>query len=430
MSERGSMSKEDEGRPFLEGQLDHLYRFTGLVGSTLRVDMLLEDTLNPLLDIGGADSVLISLVALGEAETPVVKRRNWPGPRDAVMASDDVAMLGTDVVCPMRGEALPESLRNALGDPLFSVAVVPLWAYGRPLGILALGAVEHSFDAATLSLLLTAGRQLALAVENARLFADLEMSYHHLLYTQEEMIRSERMAAVGTLAATMAHEIRNPLATIFSSLSQIRKHAQITGDSATLLQIAEEEAVRLNRMVSGLLEFARPGVPRFEEVPLAGVIRDVIQGIKGTLDPSNNIQFIVKPELEDLTADIDVTLFKKAVHHVIDNAVAAVDPQEGIITVDIKPEIEQYQKKEIVVVTVTDNGHGVTKDIQNKVFEPFYSTKPSGIGLGLPTVVRIVNDHGGMVTFDSQYKSGTTVKMAFYKDQSQDPQASADDVGL
>jgi signal transduction histidine kinase len=68
---------------------------------------------------------------------------------------------------------------------------------------------------------------------------------------------------------------------------------------------------------------------------------------------------------------------------------------------------------------VKDNGHGVTREIQNKVFEPFFSTKPSGIGLGLPTVARIVNDHGGTTTFDSQFKKGTTVRLAFYKEQSE-----------
>jgi signal transduction histidine kinase len=401
-----------------ERQLDHLYRFTGLVGSTLRVDMILEDTLSPLLHIGRARKVLISLAPLGEFDKPIIKKRNWDELGDLPVAPDDVALLGTDVLCAENNEDLPEFLEDLRGEQNLPLAVVPLWAYGRALGVLVFATNGDPFDALTVNLLLTAGRQLALAVENARLFAELEMSYHHMLYTQEETIRNERMAAVGTLAATMAHEIRNPLATIFSSLSQIKKHAQITGDSATLLQIAEEEAIRMNRIVSGLLEFARPGMPRFEEVTLSVIVRDVIQNISDNLDKDNKTKFIVTPEREDISAEVDATLFKKALHLILDNAVAAVDPDEGLITVEITQEMEQYQKKEIAVITITDNGHGVTREIQNKVFEPFYSTKPSGIGLGLPTVARIVNDHGGMVTFDSQYKKGTTVRMAFYLEQS------------
>ena len=79
--------------------------------------------------------------------------------------------------------------------------------------------------------------------------------------------------------------------------------------------------------------------------------------------------------------------------------------------------MKQHQQQDVVRITVTDNGHGVTREIQNKVFEPFFSTKPSGIGLGLPTVARIVNDHGGTVTFDSKYKEGTTVSLLFYRDR-------------
>lgn len=431
MVDQESVSGNKTERERFDRQLDHLYRFTGLVGSTLRVDMLLEDTLSPLLDISRATRILVSLVSMGENDAPIVKTKGWDGLDEIVVAPDDVAVLGTDVIVPNNNVNMPNSLKHFFDGIADTWAMVPLWAYGRPLGIMVLVTREDVFDDATLSLLLTAGRQLALAVENARLFADLEMSYHHLLYTQEEMIRSERMAAVGTLAATMAHEIRNPLATIFSSLSQIKKHAQITGDSATLLQIAEEEAIRLNRMVSGLLEFARPGVPRFDSVALSGIVREVIQQFRDTKEGVDEIRFTVESEREDLTAEVDITLFKKAIHHVIDNAVAAVDPKEGVITVEIKNEVEQYQKKDVLVVIVTDNGHGVTREIQNKVFEPFFSTKPSGIGLGLPTVARIVNDHGGTVTFDSQYKSGTMVRMAFYRDQTAMRQPpSAGELGL
>jgi signal transduction histidine kinase len=243
------------------------------------------------------------------------------------------------------------------------------------------------------------------------------MSYHRLLYNQEEKINSERTAAVGSLAATMAHEIRNPLATIFSSLSQIKKHAHITGDAATLLQIAEEEAVRMNRIVSGLLEFARPGVPRFDRVNLVDIAKDVATETRKLIDAQKNIEIVLEPESTEMTADVDATMVKKALHHVMENAVAAVDPKKGRIVVKIVSEVEQHQKKDVVKITVEDDGIGVTKDIQNKVFEPFYSTKPSGIGLGLPTVARIINDHGGMVNFSSEPKEGTVVSLTFFKER-------------
>jgi signal transduction histidine kinase len=404
---------EDE----FETRLDHLYRFAGTVGSTLRVDMLIEDALNPFLSIAGGNRILISLCRSEHFQHPIVKHIGFDAVSLTEIQSDDIAHLGTDIHYVQDTFPLPQWALQFLGNEQnLRPAIIPLWAYGRPLGFTIITS-STPFDNRTLKLLHTAGRQLALAVENARLFGDLEMSYHRLLYNQEEKINSERTAAVGSLAATMAHEIRNPLATIFSSLSQIKKHAHITGDAATLLQIAEEEAVRMNRIVSGLLEFARPGVPRFDRVNLVDIAKDVATETRKLIDAQKNIEIVLEPESTEMTADVDATMVKKALHHVMENAVAAVDPKKGRIVVKIVSEVEQHQKKDVVKITVEDDGIGVTKDIQNKVFEPFYSTKPSGIGLGLPTVARIINDHGGMVNFSSEPKEGTVVSLTFFKER-------------
>ncbi len=412
-SGESKMINEDE----FERQLDHLYRFAGTVGSTLRVDMLIEDALNPLLSIASGDRIFVVLCKSEHLENAVVKNIGFDSAFEVEISADDIAHLGTDIHYGQDSAALPAWIPLLLGkDEEPNLAVIPLWAYGRPLGLMIVTR-RKPFDNRTLKLLHTAGRQLALALENARLFGDLEMSYHHLLYNQEEKISSERMAAVGSLAATMAHEIRNPLATIFSSLSQIKKHAHVEGDAATLLQIAEEEAMRMNRIVSGLLEFARPGMPKFDRVNLVDIARDVATETRRIIENQKNIDIDLQPEEPEMVADVDVTMVKKVLHHVVDNAVAAVDPKKGKIVIKITRELEQHQKKDVVKITVEDDGSGINKDIQNKVFEPFYSTKPSGIGLGLPTVARIVNDHGGMVSFSSEFKQGTVVSLTFYKDR-------------
>ena len=398
-------------------QLDHLYRFAGTVGSTLRVDLLIKDALLPLLSIAQGDKVLISLCKMEGAESFVFQHIGFDNAPRIEVLPDDAAHLNADPAkqAAQGADALPAWVVEVAGGQVRNPAAVPLWAYGHPLGFMLLSR-EKPFDSRTLRLLHTAGRQLGLAVENARLFGDLEMSYHHLLYNQEEMISSERMAAVGSLAATMAHEIRNPLATIFSSLSQIKKHAHVTGDAATLLDIAEEEAMRMNRIVSGLLEFARPGVPRIDRVSLLEIAKNVMDEASRLIDAKSNVQVVLEADTSGLDADVDPGMVKKALHHVLENAVAAVDPQKGRILVKLIAGVEQHHKKDVVKIFVEDNGHGVTREIQNKVFEPFYSTKPSGIGLGLPTVARIVNDHGGMVGFDSQYRQGTTVVLTFFKE--------------
>jgi signal transduction histidine kinase len=141
-------------------------------------------------------------------------------------------------------EDLPGSLRTKLGKLPGPLAVVPLWAHAHLRGVAVLIRAEGTFSPSILKLLTAAGRQLALAAENSQLLSDLQNSFRKLLDTQEELIRSERLAAISQLSATMAHEIRNPLATIFSAVSQIRKHGNVEGTFATLLDIAEEEATR------------------------------------------------------------------------------------------------------------------------------------------------------------------------------------------
>jgi nitrogen fixation/metabolism regulation signal transduction histidine kinase len=164
------------------------------------------------------------------------------------------------------------------------------------------------------------------------------------------------------------------------------------------------------------LEFARPGVPRFDRVNLVEIVKEVTVEALRFMDSQKTIEISLELEAEEITADVDAAMVKKALHHVVENAVAAVDQTKGKIVVKINNELEQHQKKNVVKITVQDDGHGITRDIQNKVFEPFYSTKPSGIGLGLPTVARIVNDHGGMVSFNSEYRNGTTVSLTFFKE--------------
>ncbi len=418
LQEKDFTDNDVDDETVLETQLDHLYRFTGITGSTLRADMLAEDALTPILALSTGTDILIYLCKSDNLQHSLAKKIGLDSIQFDDIDSDDIAALGTDSILLCNGQQLkshPQWISRVLGDLSGHSAIIPLWAYGRPLGFLFVHG-DSPFEDRTLKLIHIAGRQLALAVENARLFEDLEKSYHNLLYKQEEIINSECTAAVAGLAATMAHEIRNPLATIFSSLSQIKKHAHVTGDAATLLNIAEEEAVRMNRIISGLVEFARPGIPRFDKVNLVDIVSDVIKETGSFDDFVETVQIELQAETQEICAEVDAGMIKKALLLLMSNALAAVDSLNGKIVLKIMTDMEQYSKRDVVKIMLEDNGHGVSSEVQNKVFEPFYSTKPSGIGLGLPTVSRIIEDHGGKVSFDSKHKQGTVVSLTLFKE--------------
>ena len=390
-------------------ELDQLCRFSGTLGTTLDVKTLVNDSLDSLMAMAGAIRVLVALAGDDAGVLVPVARREWDSPvgKKGIPASV-VASLGTEAVGFASVEDLPDSLRAKLGDLPGRLAVIPLWAHAHLRGVAILTRAEGTFTPSILKLLTAAGRQLALAAENSKLLSDLQNSFRKLLDTQEELIRSERLAAVGQLSATMAHEIRNPLATIFSAISQIRKYGKVEGTFATLLDIAEEEASRLNRMVSGLLDFARPREPSFEMRRPFEVVSGVLQDLRERDDIPQNVEIRIESQVNDLEISIDPDMTQYAVSALISNAIWAVEEDGGEIVVKI---LAVKGLPGSAVIEVEDNGMGIPADVLSKVTTPFFSTKPSGTGLGLPTAMRIAEDHGGTLKIDSVQGSGTTVQL-------------------
>jgi len=385
--------------------LDQLCRFAATLGTSLDVKTLVEDSLEPLLAMSKANSILIALSNTDAHTFYPVANLNWePEPIGKSIPASQIATLGTEAIAFESIDELNSSLSNKLSEIKSPFAIMPLWAHAHLRGVAILLRKEITFSSSTLKLLTASGRQLALAVENSQLLTDLQQSYKKLMDTQEELISAERLAALGQLSATMAHEIRNPLATIFSAISQIRKHSQTDDISATLLDIAEEEAARLNSMVSGLLEFARPRKPGFEE-------RSVIEIVNLTIknqDIPQNITCSIFDDSKNMTVSLDPDLIQRAIELLIENAVQSMENTGGEIRVHVLDDKENNG----AVIEISDDGEGITPEAMGKVFEPFFSTKPSGTGLGLSTVKRISEDHSGTLEISSKPGTGTTVRLS------------------
>jgi signal transduction histidine kinase len=391
-------------------QIDQLCRFAGTLGATLDAATLVEDGLEPLLALAEASSVLVALA--GEEPRllePVAELGLSLNRRERGLSAPTVASLGTEARAFDRGRNLPEALASRLGAVAdCQLAVVPLWVHARLLGVVFLARAKRPFDATTLKLLTASGRQLALALENSLLLGDLQRSYGRLMDDQEELIRGERLAAMGQLSATMAHEIRNPLATIFSAVSQIRKHATLDPVSRQLLDITEEEALRLNRMVTGLLEFARPRRPSFESGRPRAVVAEAIRAFIEGQGVPEGVELIQAEGSDDPEAVFDTDLVQRAVGLLITNGVQAVEESGGRVRVGVKQNPDGLPG---FAVIVSDDGCGIPREHLHRVFEPFYSTRPSGIGLSLPTVKRIAEDHGGSITIGGGPGTGTEVRV-------------------
>ncbi|HYH97832.1 MASE1 domain-containing protein [Hyalangium sp.] len=245
--------------------------------------------------------------------------------------------------------------------------------------------------------------QLKVSALNLELRQSLEM----LARTQSELVARERMAALGELAATMAHEVRNPLGAIANCVSALRHvpGRRLETQDESLLEIIIEEVQRLDELVRGLLDFARPVQPQPRPEPLESVVEGALSAAlrAQTSGAQVTVQREVAPDLPP--ALVDVQLLHVALSNLFNNALQAM-PKGGDLNVRI--EREESPGSPRLRLSISDSGQGMTPEIQKRIFEPFFTTRATGTGLGLPIVRRIVEGHSGEVEVSSTEGQGTT----------------------
>jgi two-component system sensor histidine kinase HydH len=301
---------------------------------------------------------------------------------------------------------------QALRDSGFRhLAITALSIDERPVGLLTLARRDDSpYTDRELHSAVVLGLQLAsllertgLYAESKRLYADLKQSYDDLGRTQAELVRHERLAALGELAAVMAHEVRNPLGVIFNSLSTLRRLVRPSEDVDLLLNMVGEEADRLDRIVNDLLDFARPFELSRRAVPVAPIIASAIEAATRALPANCSVAMEVAPALSPFA--VDAHLLRQALVNLVLNALQAM-PRGGRVLVRVSS--DTCADSRWLVIDVVDEGAGLHPKAAEKLFQPFWTTKATGTGLGLAVVKRIVDAHYGQVTARSNEGLGTT----------------------
>ena len=319
--------------------------------------------------------------------------------------------------------ALPEPYREpSIRAGFVEYAVIPLHSDGALTGTLNLArSRSEPYAPSIVNLALTLGDQISVQIERARLYwaekeraqklaalnQDLTRSYEELARTQTELIRQERRASLGELAVLVAHEVRNPLGVIFNVATQLRKLPQVPQGAAELVEILEEEAARLDRIVRAFLDFGRPVSPSFKKISVRDVIETAIELTTRAL-VSASVSFHVDVAANATTVEGDEHLLMQALVSLLTNAAEA---QSLTGDVHVRATRGRDGSKDRLLISVEDEGVAVDPQIVDRVFDPFFTTKASGTGLGLAIVKRNAEAHAGSVTIVARKPKGTAVTL-------------------
>jgi two-component system sensor histidine kinase PilS (NtrC family) len=234
---------------------------------------------------------------------------------------------------------------------------------------------------------------------------------------EERMRVADRMAAVGELSASIAHELRNPLATVTGSVEMLRQIAAQDDDTRSLLDMILKESARLNRIVTDFLDFARIKQQQCQEVDLSRVGRDVISLFEHhpARKPGCQIHFLCEPDVATVAAD--PAQVQQMLVNLVQNALEALESDQGQVAIDIKPvPLAHAEAKHHVDVTVSDNGPGIPEMAKERIGQPFFSTKKKGTGLGLAIVQRLAIAAGGSLRWRNRGEGGAafTIRLPVY----------------
>ncbi len=219
---------------------------------------------------------------------------------------------------------------------------------------------------------------------------------------EQRVRQADRLAAIGRLAANIAHEIRNPLAALSGAIEQLSHELALDETRERLMQIVLRESARLNRIISEFLDYARPAPLRRQAVNFAELLDEVVLLLE--CHPLSAKLKIIREYGPELSAQVDPHQLRQALWNLALNAAQAMS-ERGELTLGARIRRGAGSRLE---VWVADTGQGIGREHLSHIFEPFYSTKPDGTGLGLAVVHRVIQEHGGEVAVRSSPGAGTT----------------------
>jgi len=247
---------------------------------------------------------------------------------------------------------------------------------------------------------------------NDALEEKIEEVKHDLVNKQKELIEAERMAAIGEMATTIAHEVRNPLSGIAVAMENLKKRVT-TDEKLEMINEIISEISRLDRIIIELFQLAKPRDIKLVEGDPNELVEKVIELAKPQIR-SKSITLEKNLALPTRTILLDFEQIHQVLVNLLLNAINAITDNDGRITITTK-----YENNNLIF-EISDTGQGIEKKHLQKIFEPFFSTKEEGSGLGLAISLRIIQAHNGTITVKSNHNKGSVFTVTLPLDLTED----------
>jgi len=396
-------------------ELNALNAMAVIATQSFDLDEILNLTLRQVISLLGAETGSIYLCDLDE--TTFRRRAGW-GQRSAERArlseikfaegfGELVTRSRTEVITAEYVPHLPPQVAEFIrADGLASWIWVLLWGKDKPIGIMGISSRDsREYTSNDESVLVAIGRQLSTTVEKVRLYEETCRAYEDLRHTQEQLLQSEKMSAVGQLIAGVAHELNNPLTAILG-YAQLLESEGLGERAADFVSKLFKQAQRTHRVVQNLLSFARQRKPQKEQVDICKVLDETL-ALRDYDLKVNDIK--VEREIESTIPAVtaDPHQLEQVFLNIINNGVDAMLESGRAGTFKVRV----YADEGTVITEFQDSGPGIKEP--NRIFDPFYTTKSvgKGTGLGLSICYGIMKEHGGDISARNREDGGAVIEV-------------------
>jgi signal transduction histidine kinase len=399
-------------------KISALNTIAATVSQSLDLEEILNSTLEKVLEVMRIETGAIALVDEQTKELTFTVHRGFPEEllheAGSLKLAQGLAGRAAQSGEPILVEDISEEAdlsKIELGmkeEGFRSLACIPLGAKEKVLGVMNIASHDlRHFSSQDVDLLTSIGNQIGVAIDNARLFHDLNEAYKDLATAKAHLFQSAKLSAIGEFAAGIAHEIRNPLTTIIGDAQLLMVNMKPGQPEYESLKAIERSGKRASKVIGNLLSFSRQEEYELTPIDINGSSDSALSLIAYQIERAN--VSIIK----DLAADLP--LVPASIHHLeeawINLLINARDSipakQKGEIRITSRPD----GSGKAVRVLISDTGVGIPKDNLDRVFEPFFTTKDvnEGTGLGLYITYKTIERHNGRIEIDSEEGKGTTV---------------------